>query len=65
MNPGAFKIIQNHKNMVTQNQENPRTKTSRKKCGTVAGYARSALDNNINVIKIQYWHSQYIDQAMF
>ena len=31
MNPGAFKIIQNHKNMVTQNQENPIKKLQEKK----------------------------------
>ena len=36
------KITQNYENMVTRNQENPRKKTSRN--GTVAGYARSALD---------------------
>ena len=42
MRPRASKITQNHENMVTQNQENPRKKTSRN--GTVAGYARSALD---------------------
>ena len=42
MSPRASKITQNHENMVTQNQENPRKKTSRN--GTVAGYARSALD---------------------
>ena len=40
--PRASKITQNHENLVTQNQENPRKKTSRN--GTVAGYARSALD---------------------
>ena len=42
MSPRASKITQNHENLVTQNQENPRKKTSRN--GTVAGYARSALD---------------------
>ena len=42
MSPRAPKITQNHQNMVTQNQENPGKKTSRN--GTVAGYARSALD---------------------
>ena len=41
MSPRASKITQNHENLVTQNQENPRKKTSRN--GTVAGYARSAL----------------------
>ena len=30
MSPRASKIIQNHKNLVTQNQDNPRKKTSRK-----------------------------------
>ena len=44
MSPRASKITQNHENLVTQNQENPRKKTSRN--GTVAGYARSALDTN-------------------
>ena len=29
MSPRASKIIQNHENLVTQNQENPRNKTSR------------------------------------
>ena len=43
MSPRASKITQNHENLVTQNQENPRKKTSRN--GTVAGYARSALDS--------------------
>ena len=45
MSPRASKITQNHENLVTQNQENPRKKTSRN--GTVAGYARSALDNSL------------------
>ena len=45
MSPRASKITQNHENMVTQNQENPRKKTSRN--GTVAGYARSALDRKV------------------
>ena len=45
MSPRASKITQNHENMVTQNQENPRKKTSRN--GTVAGNARSALDTII------------------
>ena len=30
MSPRASKITQNHENLVTQNQENPRKKTSRK-----------------------------------
>ena len=38
----SSKITQNYENLVTRNQENPRKKTSRN--GTVAGYARSALD---------------------
>jgi|OM-RGC.v1.031306547 hypothetical protein len=47
MSPRASKITQNHENMVTQNQENPRKKTSRN--GTVAGYARSALDTDLSI----------------
>ena len=47
MSPRASKITQNHENLVTQNQENPKKKTSRN--GTVAGYARSALDTNIYI----------------
>ena len=43
MSPRASKITQNHENLVTQNQENPGKKNSRN--GTVAGYARSALDS--------------------
>ena len=49
MSPRASKITQNHENLVTQNQENPRKKTSRN--GTVAGYARSALDTRDWFIK--------------
>ena len=44
MSPRASKITQNHENMVTQNQENPRKKTSRN--GTVAGYVRSLDTQN-------------------
>ena len=42
--PRASKIAQNHENLITQNQENPKKKIQEKRCGTVAGYARSALD---------------------
>ena len=47
---GLHQITQNRDNLVTQNQENPqKTKTKKQqkqkqKIGTVAGYARSALD---------------------
>ena len=50
MSPRVSKIIQIHENLVTQNQENPRNKTSRN--GTVAGYARSALDNQAVNLKL-------------
>ena len=43
--PRASKIAQHHENLITQNQENPRKKIQEKRCGTVAGYARSALDS--------------------
>ena len=45
----SSKITQNYENLVTRNQENPRKTTSRN--GTVAGYARSALDTR-NWLKI-------------
>ena len=38
----SSKITQTYENLVTRHQENPKNKTSRN--GTVAGYARSALD---------------------
>ena len=42
--PRASIIAQHHENLITQNQGNPRKKIQEKRCGTVAGYARSALD---------------------
>ena len=45
--PRASKIAQHHENLITQNQENPRKKIQEKRCGTVAGYARSALDTSL------------------